>query len=153
MRWPRSYKTGGEEPVWNSAISLECCPVREYPAKSNRCPGVVSSHVSLTRGMVGTRDCVRRAIRVRIVPSPPEDNRLSWSDRQAVWHASYDSELEHDNCGRANFEESHARTSRFSLLKSGDFTNYLENGSPAKLLVKWRFFAKPQTQCSSASTL
>jgi hypothetical protein len=35
---------------------------------------------------------------------------------QTVRHASYDSELEHNNCDHPNFEESHGRTR--GLLKS-----------------------------------
>jgi hypothetical protein len=110
---PRSYTTGDGESVWNSAITPGCCPVREYPVESRGCPGAASSHVSLRRGVVGAGDCVRRAIRVRSVPSSHEDNRLSWPDRQTVRRASYDSELEHNNCDHTNVEESQGRAQGF----------------------------------------
>jgi hypothetical protein len=42
-----------------------------------------------------------------------EDNRLSWPDRQTERRASYDAELEHNNCDHANFEESHGRMRGF----------------------------------------
>lgn len=81
-------------------------------SKAGGCPGVASGHVSLGRGVVGAGDCVRGTVRVRNVPSSHEDNRLSWPDRQTVRRASYDSELEHNNCDHANFEESQGRRTR-----------------------------------------
>ena len=62
--------------------------------------------------VVGAGDGFARPVRVWNVPSPHEDNRLSWPDRQAIRRASDDTELEHNSCDPANFEgsEEHAIT-------------------------------------------
>jgi len=54
--------------------------------------------------MVGTGDGLKRPIRLWDVPSPYEDDRLSWPDRQALRRAGDDTELEHDSCNRADLE-------------------------------------------------
>jgi hypothetical protein len=119
VRRRRFVATGDGESVWKAALSPECCPVREYPIENRGCPGVASGHVSIRRGVVSAGDRVQRAVRVRSVPSSHEDNQLPWPDRQTVRRAGHDSELEHNNCYHADFEESTGRTREFQSLKSG----------------------------------
>ncbi len=58
------------------------------------------------RGLVGPRDGVERPIRVWGLPSSPEDDHLSWADRQALRRTGNDAELEHNHGDIADFEGS-----------------------------------------------
>ena len=66
--------------------------------------------------MVRARYRVEKAIRLRRIPSPHENDRLTRPDRQTVRCAGDDTELEHHNRHRADFErrrqESQARLIR-----------------------------------------
>ena len=71
--------------------------------------------------MVGTGDGVKRPICVWNVPSPYEDDWLSWPDRQALRRASNNAELEHDDDDRADFEEPGEHAIAVILSVIGEF--------------------------------
>src|SRR5580700_8703863 len=81
---------------------------------------------SATREVVRASYRVEEAIRLRSVPSPPENDRLSWADRQTVRCAGDDTELEHHNRHRADFERRRqplSRQPRLSVMQvSGTYT-------------------------------
>jgi len=75
---------------------------------------------------------VQKPIRLWSVPSSHENDQLSWPDRQTVRCAGDDTELEHNNCDRADFE----RTWEGSL----------------KTRAKWRrSMAQPWRECMTPS--
>ena len=79
--------------------------VRQHPVESRRRPGLASSGLPVRGGVAGQSDRVAGTIRLRDVPPAREDDRLPWPDRQTVRWDSDDTELEHDNGGRAYFEK------------------------------------------------
>src|SRR4030081_357166 len=78
--------------------------MREHPVEGRPRPGFHSMRTSATRGVVRASYRVEKAIRLGSVPSPHENDRLSWADRQIVRCAGDDTELEHHNRHRADFE-------------------------------------------------
>src|SRR6516225_6593316 len=78
--------------------------IREHPLESQPRPAFHSSHTSARRGVVLASYRVEKPIPLRSVPSSHENDQLSWPDRQTVRRAGDDTELEHHNCDRADFE-------------------------------------------------
>ena len=106
LRRSRSYPPGDGKSVWKRVVTPGYGSIREHPVESRPRPGFHSMHTSALRGVVRASYCVEKPIRLRSVSSPHENQRLSWPDRQTVRCAGDDTELEHHNRHRADFERS-----------------------------------------------
>ena len=104
LRRSRSYPPGDGKSIWNRVVTPPYCSICEHPVESRPRPGFYSMHTSAMRGVVRASYRLEKPIRLWSVSSPHENHRLSWPDRQTVRCAGDDTELEHHNGHRADFE-------------------------------------------------